>query len=503
MKPYPVFFILAMCWLSACIPIVMETPPAVSTSTSTPSLTFATPLIPTEPFVPSPTPLPLVSVAFYRVQVEYRTTSDWSVLELLTPDHVLTTRVIDIVGEPTSYVANPERLALNQPLPAAEVGDEVGMIVEYALAPEMVEQTLEYRLQRGALNASVIRFFDATGGEMRRIETIVHDQPIQTDPGFNTIEFTLDLGQLAGEEPEIMQLTPAPREKLLWAFYYPWYSSNDWASPALKDHPLTRYSSGDETAIARQIQEAQSAGIDGFISSWWGPGSESDRNLSRLLASAQEMGFWVTIYFETLAGEDGSPLSEEDIYAWLAYAIPRYRDQPAFFKMDGKPLIVIWASASVPLESWQRVFTRLEGEALEAVFLAMGYDLGSLEIFDGLHDYGVFMYPDLARTYQNIGRAVRYYPLLTSEQAQKIWAATVQPGYDDTLLPGREGLVRDREEGAFYRRTFEAALASDPDFIFITSWNEWWEHTYIEPGEKYGNLFLQITREYAGRWKGP
>jgi len=57
-------------------------------------------------------------------------------------------------------------------------------------------------------------------------------------------------------------------------------------------------------------------------------------------------------------------------------------------------------------------------------------------------------------------------------------------------------------DGEFYRSTFEAALESDPDWIFITSWNEWWEHTYIEPSELYGDQYLRMTREFARQWKG-
>jgi hypothetical protein len=85
----------------------------------------------------------------------------------------------------------------------------------------------------------------------------------------------------------------------------------------------------------------------------------------------------------------------------------------------------------------------------------------------------------------------------------RIFAATVQPGYDDHLLPDRRGgQIQERLDGAFYRSTFEAALASDPDWVFITSWNEWWENTQIEPSMTYGDLYLQITREYVDQWKG-
>jgi len=94
-----------------------------------------------------------------------------------------------------------------------------------------------------------------------------------------------------------------------------------------------------------------------------------------------------------------------------------------------------------------------------------------------------------------------YHPLLTGDAEPKAWAATAHPGHDDRPIPGREGLFRDRENGDFYRSTFDAALASDPDWIFISTWNEWWEHTHIEPSENFGELYLEITQVYAHQWK--
>ncbi len=142
-------------------------------------------------------------------------------------------------------------------------------------------------------------------------------------------------------------------------------------------------------------------------------------------------------------------------------------------------------------------------EGLDAYLIGMGYNPINLELFDGFHDYGVFTYPDLVQMDAQAERLARYYPLLMDNPEPKIFAATVQPGYDDHLLPDRGGgQVQARLDGDFYRNTWEAALASDPDWIFITSWNEWWENTQIEPGESYGDLYLEITREYIDRWKG-
>jgi hypothetical protein len=319
--------------------------------------------------------------------------------------------------------------------------------------------------------------------------------------GLNPKTFNVDLTSIRNTAPMTASVQATAREKIVMAFYYMWYSSNDWYSASLKDRPLERYNSGDRGTIAWQVDQAQSAGIDGFISSWWGPGSDTDANLQKLLDIAQEKDFKVSIYFETLAGPNEGPLDETHIHDWLAYFIPKYRDHPAYMKVDGKPVIVLWASGTVPLETWERVFASLRDEGLDAVYLSMGYAVTNLDVFDGLHDYGIFTYPNLEETYRSTARAIRYYSLLSEQPASKIWAATVQPGYDDQLLPGRDGLVQERLNGDYYRSTWETAIASDPDWIFITTWNEWWEHTHIEPGELYGDQYLQITKEYAGLWK--
>ena len=91
--------------------------------------------------------------------------------------------------------------------------------------------------------------------------------------------------------------------------------------------------------------------------------------------------------------------------------------------------------------------------------------------------------------------------ILSNSSRPKIWIPVVQPGYDDRLIPGREGLFQERDNGDFYRSTFEAALVSKPGWIFITSWNEWWEHSHIEPSNLYDHQYLQITKEFSDTWK--
>lgn len=480
------------------LPTEVGTAMPSDTPTSAPPAT-ATPR-PTNTPTATPTPRPPLTVSFYRLRIEYSTTSDWTDLYLGDPDNILTVRLMGTRGNPAHIAAEISHLALDQPLSAAEAGQSVGMIVDYVLAPAALDQPLAFLLQKGALNGSRVRIVSIVGDDQQLIREINHDIVVETDTGLNPLRFSVDLGPLRDAPPTEAQIPRLASQRMLWAFYYPWYQIDHWCSPMLRDHPAKRYSSEDPAAIARHVEQAQSAGIDGFISSWWGPHDHTDRKLRTLLDIAQERGFLVTVYFETL-GEDG-PLPAEEILDWLTYLISTYRDHPAFMRLNGKPVIPIWSSTTVPLGAWASIFSDLRSQGLDAIFLANSYNLADLEVFDGLHEYGVFQMTDLAQTFVATGKAARYYPLLRDTSAPKIWAATVQPGYDDRLIPGREGLVRDRNDGAFYRSTFDAALQSDPDWIFITSWNEWWEHTHIEPSEQFGDQYLQITRVYADRWKG-
>jgi hypothetical protein len=76
------------------------------------------------------------------------------------------------------------------------------------------------------------------------------------------------------------------------------------------------------------------------------------------------------------------------------------------------------------------------------------------------------------------------------------------PGYDDTRTSRADRFARARNNGEYYRATWNAALATRPDLVIITSFNEWVEGSMIEPSVTYGNLYLDLTREYAAQFKG-
>ena len=80
---------------------------------------------------------------------------------------------------------------------------------------------------------------------------------------------------------------------------------------------------------------------------------------------------------------------------------------------------------------------------------------------------------------------------------QRLWAASVSPGqnmsYTTPLFPQHQ----DRKDGDRYDLTWSAALTSEPEWMLVTSWNEWFEATHIAPSKKFGTKALNQTAAWA------
>ncbi|MBV9816520.1 MAG: glycoside hydrolase family 99-like domain-containing protein, partial [Alphaproteobacteria bacterium] len=91
------------------------------------------------------------------------------------------------------------------------------------------------------------------------------------------------------------------------------------------------------------------------------------------------------------------------------------------------------------------------------------------------------------------------YPKMVAAAAPgKISTVTIIPGYDDRKTgrpPPRP--VTDRWGGETYRVLWQEAIAAAPDYVLITSWNEWHEGSELEPSVEYGSRILDETAAFS------
>jgi glycoprotein endo-alpha-1,2-mannosidase len=258
------------------------------------------------------------------------------------------------------------------------------------------------------------------------------------------------------------------------------------------------------------------AGIGVCVISWWGKGKYEDKSIPKYLDIADRFGLKIAFHIEPFY------TSAQEFREILKYLVSQYGDHPAIYKFNGKPLYYIYDSYKVKSEEWAKVLNP-EGEitirnnALDATFIGLWVNENEGDFFldsgfDGFYTYFAsdgFVY----------GSTTSNWPYLKdySKQNDLIFNPCVGPGYIDTRIrPWNNANTKPREKGAYYEKMFKSALKTNPDFIGITSFNEWHEGTQIEPAvpksisaytyEDYGKdtdplFYIEKTRELIKEYK--
>jgi hypothetical protein len=491
--------------LTACAPSQAQT----ATATNTPTLNVPSPTAThtdTPTAIPSKTPPPPTQVEFYRIRFEYTTTSDWASLEILNPDIFTTMALIETFGNPKQASVSPSGMNLYRPYTDLANNPQAGLIFDAAIQPDQISIPIEIISKHGAINGSGLNVFVIeSNGEAKLIQEIKHYWTDENNPDTSAVKFTLDLSSSSANPSNLTAKSYSRPEKLALAFYYPWFPGYGWSDRTpMSDAPLESISYKNPESFAWQIDQAKSAGIDGFIVSYnsdW-----ADDRVETLLEIAEKKDFKISLYLETL-NSGGPAWSPNTLQGWIEHAYRKFADSPAFLTVNAKPVFFIYSSTAIPLNSWNKIFTYLRNREINFLYIGAGYNADNLSTFDGVHDYAIYQYENLADTYNNISRITRHYQLLADGEVThpKIWAATVSPGFDSTpyKLAIPHAFIIPRANGEYYQSTIAAALQSDPDWILITSWNEYGENTHIEPSKRDGDLFLDITRTFIEQWKNP
>lgn len=300
-----------------------------------------------------------------------------------------------------------------------------------------------------------------------------------------------------------LPIRPGPA-RLVLAFFYPWAQHWNWDSDRLQDRPLFRYSTDLPDEVAHSLRDAAASGLNGVVVSWRGDTNWNDRRLQIVLDQAPRLGLRVSILVETLLARtllpDGShgDFDPAVMLQWLEKAHDVFARQPGFLKVGNRPVVFVYAVDAFTPEQWIAIARSLEQGDRRMLLMADSLDPAFLEAFGGAFTYATARIPsaDLARFDADQALRTKTYDLVHGG-ARRISAATVTPGYDDSLLGRDTTLVVGRANGALYEAQWEAAVAADPDWVVVTSWNEFWENTHIEPSERYGRWYQRLTRSWS------
>lgn len=221
---------------------------------------------------------------------------------------------------------------------------------------------------------------------------------------------------------------------------------------------------------------------------------------------------------EVIISQQHSP---EDDLIFIRDLVPTFRDE-RYVKIDGKPILMIYKTHLFPdirdtVERWRQEITAHGFPDLYLVLVddwtqdpphprSLGFD-ASYEIpsnlvpkevmFDAADELG------LADTFT--GRIVDYrkfaqYHVSRPAPVYKRFRTVMLP-WDNTPRYAGRAMVHVNTAGEDYRMWLSHALldtaarfSPDERIVFVHSWNEWCEGTYLEPDGKYGRRYLDETR---------
>jgi hypothetical protein len=313
-----------------------------------------------------------------------------------------------------------------------------------------------------------------------------------------------------GKSPAVVANAAVPSfasgQPLVMALYYPWYDEGTWDSGMTADQPLVPYASWQRETIERHVSWARDAGLDVLVSAWFGPRDDNptEHNLKTLLDVAQTTPLKAAILLET----DSNELfpNRAALVEGLRTALSTHVNHPGYLRVDDRPVIFVWrpsavfapngarvnAKGAATVAAWKAILDEVD-PGRSAIWIGEGEDFTILDTFDGIFAYSIAWAGDPAAQLNSYGGKVRAYN--GANGTSKRWVATAMPGYDDTHIPGRgKTFAVDRAGGAYYEKTFQGAIASSPDWVMVTSFNEWLEGHQIEPSASYGTRFLDLTR---------
>jgi hypothetical protein len=256
------------------------------------------------------------------------------------------------------------------------------------------------------------------------------------------------------------------------------------------------YDSQDPGTVKRQLREAERAAIDGFMISWWGLDHRSNPVVDVFMELAPPD--FVTIYYETAYTFALRDRSRQEAVGRIASdmiaLLQAHADKLAWIKVDGRPLVVLYIVENYTVDEWQQIRAAVQKAGFDVFLLGDTYNLDYLAVMDGLHTYNpiglTLRGRKLAQVYAETAAAVH--------DRGGLFAATVSPGFDNMQLhPLGKRAVVPRENGTYYRMTWEAAISSGADWVLICSFNEWGESSVIEPALEFGDQYIQLTRQYA------
>lgn len=210
--------------------------------------------------------------------------------------------------------------------------------------------------------------------------------------------------------------------------------------------------------------------------------------------------------------------NEETDNSFIEDVIPILKDE-RYIKVNGAPLLLVYRAELFPdlsktIKKWKEVCKENGVNDLH-VSLVQSFGLTDPNVYGG--DSAVEFPPhgiitgEISKTMPNLvrefGGNIYDYRDVVSRYVNKrpdyykVFRGTML-SWDNTARRGANSNVFHYANPQEYKKWLTGIIDyttnyndEDDQYVFINAWNEWAEGTHLEPDEKYGTQYLQVTKE--------
>lgn len=338
-----------------------------------------------------------------------------------------------------------------------------------------------------------------------------------SEPEPKTLYMSLENGLKKKIEKWDENVDTKPSKNLMGAFYYPWYDDN-WLKKTVRYKPLLgEYNSRQNGILNKHVNMAKYAGIDYFIASFNG-----DKDIDTIKWFSDNLDFKYALHYETV-NIFGDPvrfntINTEKLKKHFEMFIPLF-SKDNYLKIDGRPVIFIYTSRRILGDLDEINYLRMIiHKKLQVNPIIIGDEIwhkdeewigdkDRLKRFDYVYPYNLYVKENesgnkrfVGKDYLNFIEPVykRFYDLCVECGVGLI--PNIMPRYNDSGVRKVAGhYPLPSEGGKFYKEYYEMVKKfslGKIKMMTVTSFNEWYEDTQIEPflDEGVEDTYLDLTR---------
>ena len=277
----------------------------------------------------------------------------------------------------------------------------------------------------------------------------------------------------------IQNVSSMDAERKVLAVYEPWFGH--------PSHISVGYSSQDPVVIRKQMDEAKSLGISGFVVDWYGDREPFlDHSYALIQSIAPKKQFKIAMMYDETQTKNGQA-TDDTLAAFdrfrRTYLAPNAPGREAYLTYNGRPMIFIFPKSTET--DWNRV--RAETDRWDPPPLLIYEDRSTpyARVFDGFYAWVNPGKKGFASDGSNWGEDYLrgFYQRMQSKYPDKIAVGAAWAGFDDSTASWSLNRHISQRCGRTFADTLRISREYSPlPFLLIATWNDYEEGTAIERG---------------------